>query len=348
MSIKQGVPEHHTPTSDDVPESRLNPRTLHAQAEHTTEQRRILAEFLATVSACGQDERNYYHFLPLFFSYINMYNIDFKRLRVPEAQDFQMYLIALSTPEGKRRFAKSTIARLISHASSFYEYLKERHEVMFNPFPEIIRLKQPKVLPRQIPSEEETGAFLAHLREFGKGKGLIEKRMRYRAHVVAEVLYATGARINEIMRAAPEDVDLQRNCIRITDGKSKRVRECFLNEYAAAVLRLYLEEMREVVIFTERGGDTTKLFGADKALGVSMSKVLHRESSVGAFPAFTCHKFRHAVATHLLRAGCDIRYIKEILGHRYISSTQIYTAVDKSDLQRVIDEYHPREHCDEA
>ena len=56
----------------------------------------------------------------------------------------------------------------------------------------------------------------------------------------------------------------------------------------------------------------------------------------------TTHHFRHAVGFHLLRAGCDIRYIKEILGHEELGTTQIYTKVDKLDLKKVIDEFHPR------
>jgi site-specific recombinase XerD len=58
---------------------------------------------------------------------------------------------------------------------------------------------------------------------------------------------------------------------------------------------------------------------------------------------YTTHFFRHSVGYHLLKAGCDIRYIQEILGHERLRSTEVYTKVDKEDLLGVIDKYHPRQ-----
>ena len=73
-----------------------------------------------------------------------------------------------------------------------------------------------------------------------------------------------------------------------------------------------------------------------------LNTILNKESKRLGFGHFSSHNFRHAVGYHLLRAGCDIRYIQSILGHKKLSSTQIYTRVDKEDLRRIIDKYHPR------
>jgi site-specific recombinase XerD len=59
-------------------------------------------------------------------------------------------------------------------------------------------------------------------------------------------------------------------------------------------------------------------------------------------PEFTSHGFRHCVGYHLLRAGCQVRYIQEILGHEHIQSTEVYTKIDKENLKAVLDQYHPR------
>ena len=73
-----------------------------------------------------------------------------------------------------------------------------------------------------------------------------------------------------------------------------------------------------------------------------LNTFLNKESERLGFGKFSSHNFRHAVGYHLLKNGCDIRHIQSILGHKKLSSTQIYTKVDKEDLRGVIDKYHPR------
>ena len=73
-----------------------------------------------------------------------------------------------------------------------------------------------------------------------------------------------------------------------------------------------------------------------------LNTFLNKESERLGFGKFSSHNFRHAVGYHLLKNGCDIRHIQSILGHKKLSSTQIYTKVDKEDLRSVIDKYHPR------
>ena len=70
--------------------------------------------------------------------------------------------------------------------------------------------------------------------------------------------------------------------------------------------------------------------------------MMSQASEEKGFKRFTSHGFRHSMATHLLKNGCDIRYIQEFLGHESISTTQIYARVVKEDLRSVIDDYHPR------
>ncbi|MBN2900148.1 MAG: tyrosine-type recombinase/integrase, partial [Clostridia bacterium] len=104
---------------------------------------------------------------------------------------------------------------------------------------------------------------------------------------------------------------------------------------------IYVEEMKDLVL--EKPGRPDYLFGVKATtLVISLGKSLKEVSEKLGLPVTTSHGFRHAVGYHFLRAGCDIRFIQEILGHEHITSTEIYTKVDKKDLKKVLDKYHPR------
>ena len=180
------------------------------------------------------------------------------------------------------------------------------------------------------------------LKEFHKGRDLIERRNLYKAQVIAELMYSTGARVSEIANIRPNDVDFTRGVIRITDRKSRQYRDVIVNEYASKILYVYMHQMRDYVLFGKNNADMNLLFGSRINLSVWLNIILKEACGKLNFPAMTSHHFRHAVGFHLLRAGCDIRHIQEILGHRALSSTQIYTKVDKEDLKNIIDRYHPR------
>ena len=85
------------------------------------------------------------------------------------------------------------------------------------------------------------------------------------------------------------------------------------------------------------------LFGVNgESLGYLFNKELKKVCNSLSLPELTSHSFRHSMGYHLLRAGCDIRYIQELLGHKRLKNTQIYTRVDKDDLREVVDKYLPR------
>ena len=80
-----------------------------------------------------------------------------------------------------------------------------------------------------------------------------------------------------------------------------------------------------------------------KLLIEKLNNFLNKESEKLGLGHFSSHNFRHALGYHLLRSGCDIRYIQGILGHKELNTTQIYTKVDKDDLKEVLEQYHPRQ-----
>ncbi|GHV12896.1 hypothetical protein FACS189491_06810 [Spirochaetia bacterium] len=89
--------------------------------------------------------------------------------------------------------------------------------------------------------------------------------------------------------------------------------------------------------------DRDTVFGASPQwLTAAVNSGLKEACGELGLPVITSHGFRHSLGTHLLRAGCDLRYIQIILGHERLSTTQIYTSVDKEDLKKSLDRYHPR------
>jgi site-specific recombinase XerD len=167
---------------------------------------------------------------------------------------------------------------------------------------------------------------------------------RYRVHVVAEFLYATGLRIAEAASIVPEAIDLAARRIYLPQGKGSRPRTVFLHHYAAAVLDHFLTRGRALVLGPHSRAQTRTLFATHHE---RLARVVNAELAAVCrdcdLPVITSHAFRHSLGTHLLRSGCDLRHIQVILGHESLASTQIYTRVDKDDLKRSMDRFHPRQ-----
>lgn len=302
----------------------------------------IIDEYIEYLRLQEKNVKNARSVIPLYFAWLEKSDSDYRRMRISDAQEFQHYLSTLTGPDGTPHYAVSTVSTMIGVLTGFYEYLKMRKYVYSNPFAGIQKIKRPKMLPRNILTEEEMHTLLTALRNFMKGNNLIERRLLYRAHVLAELMYSTGARISELVRLELTDIDLSRGTVRIHDTKSNQVRDCILNSYTAQVLHIYIAETRSLVMFGKNGGDTAYLFGSRNNIRIQFNRVLDEQCRAHGFGTFKSHGIRHAVGVHLLKAGCDIRYIQDILGHRELSSTQIYTRVSKEDLKSVLDRYHPR------
>ena len=274
------------------------------------------------------------------FDYLEEMSLSVGEVRVKEAQDYQGWLIESGMKNGEK-YASGSVQNFIKGALAFYEYLKKKGVVYMNPFQEIRRQRVRVKLPRHILKEKEMARLLARLGEYDRAEGFRNQRTKYRLHVLAELMYSTALRISEAASIKEEDIDFQRGVIEVRDIKSGHMRSVFLNDYAANVLKHYLE-MRELVL--EESNNKGLLFGAGaKRLIVQLNGEIKRLTEELGLPVMTSHGFRHAVGYHFLRAGCDIRYIQEILGHKCIRNTEIYTKVDKEALRKILDEHHPRQ-----
>ena len=262
---------------------------------------------------------------------------------IQDAVRFQNELSGRQTRTGAP-ISTGTMHNYLKVARRFYAYLLQTERVRTNPFTELRYPRLPEHLSRNVLSEAQMGRLLGELGRFDEPGLWYERERRYRVHVLSEFLYATGLRIAEACSLVPEDLDLAGRLVYVRSGKGGKPRTAFLTSYAAAVMARYLEAGRAAIAHHFVRGHEELLFGADKnRVAVVMNEELARVCRSLELPIITSHGFRHSLGTHLLRAGADMRHIQAILGHEAIATTQIYTRVDKDDLKKSLDEYHPRQ-----
>jgi integrase/recombinase XerD len=157
-----------------------------------------------------------------------------------------------------------------------------------------------------------------------------------------ELLYATGLRVSELCRVGVGDLNLEMGVLR-TMGKGNKQRLVPVGKAAISSVRRYLEAGRggllkgrasRYLFVTARGGCLTRQGFWKLLAGYGRQ--------AGIFRGLTPHVLRHSFATHLLEGGADLRSVQVMLGHADISTTQIYTHVMRSRLQRVVEQHHPR------
>jgi integrase/recombinase XerD len=200
-----------------------------------------------------------------------------------------------------------------------------------------VYFKLPRVnrrLPADVPDEIEMEQVLRQAMTKGK--------MAVRDRAILEVYYATGVRRTELANLDIKDIDFKHQLVTVRKGKGSLDRRVPIATRAINWVRQYLKELRPNLQNLDSGealflGATGKRIRPSKLSGMVSACV--QRSGVGK--SGSCHLFRHAAATAMLRNGADIRYVQEMLGHLDITSTQIYTRVTVMDLTRVYNDTHP-------
>jgi integrase/recombinase XerD len=182
---------------------------------------------------------------------------------------------------------------------------------------------------------EEVGRFLEAI-PVGTAVGL-------RDRALFELLYSTGLRAGEASHLDLYDLDLAGGTLRVREGKGGKDRVVPVGRVAAEFLRRYIEEVRPLLV-RAREGEVLFVTRLGTRLTTTMIDIeCRRWREVARLPWLTPHALRHAAATHMLAAGADIRHVQELLGHAWITTTNLYTHVVIGDLLRVHRRTHPRE-----
>jgi len=166
--------------------------------------------------------------------------------------------------------------------------------------------------------------------------------MAFRDRAMLELAYGAGLRVSEWISLHVRDVMLQDHLVRVF-GKGAKERLVPIGRRAIAAIAIYLRELRpklekgegKGILFLNARGEPMSRMGAWKILRKYVDQV-------GITKPVSPHTLRHSFATHLLEGGADLRAVQEMLGHVDISTTQIYTHVDREYLRSVHKQFHPR------
>jgi site-specific recombinase XerD len=220
---------------------------------------------------------------------------------------------------------------------TFFSWLVQTQQIAHNPALLIESPKQPETLPRDILTQDEARLLLESTP--------VEKPLDIRDRAILEVLYGTAVRRAELLSLTIYDADLQSATLRIEHGKGGRSRMLPLTAGACAALKLYLSESRSqyATMMSRAALFISSKSGAPLSDNDIVRIVRKAAKRAGIEKRTTPHTLRHSCATHLLQEHADIRQIQKLLGHKKLSTTEIYTHVEISDLQEVIARCHPRE-----
>lgn len=163
-----------------------------------------------------------------------------------------------------------------------------------------------------------------------------------RDRAMLELLYATGLRVTELVSLQLNDVDLEARVL-IARGKGNKERLVPVGAPAVESVKAYLATAREPLLKGRRSRDLFVTPRGRRLTRQGFAKLLRRWARVaGIRRAISPHKLRHSFATHLLEGGADLRAVQAMLGHADVTTTQIYTHVDRSHVKRLHERFHPR------
>jgi integrase/recombinase XerD len=236
-----------------------------------------------------------------------------------------------------KRLSVGTQANRLAAVRKFFSWLLSEQQIAYNPATGLQLPKQPQRLPRGILTRAEARRLIE--------AAPIKKPRDIRDRAILETLYATGIRRAELLALTIYDADLQTATLRIEHGKGNTKRVVPLTQSAIASLKLYLEEAR--ALFAHEAGQV-RLFVSTRSGGPldddDIVRIVAKAANrAGIRKHITPHTLRHTCATHLLKGRADIRQIQKLLGHRRLSSIEVYTRVELTDLHEVIARCHPRE-----
>ena len=233
-----------------------------------------------------------------------------------------------------RGMSASSQARILSGIKTFFHFLVLEGLLSDNP---TTLLESPK-LSRKLPdtlSIHEINSLIDAL-DLSKPEGMRNK-------AILEMLYGCGLRVSEVVDLKISNLFLDIELVKIL-GKGNKERLVPIGSKAAKFLQIWLQEVR--VHLKIKPGQEDFVFLNNR--GASLSRVMvfliikGLATKIGLKKTISPHTFRHSFATHLLEGGADLRAVQEMLGHESITTTEIYTHLDRDYLKSTILQYHPR------
>lgn len=228
----------------------------------------------------------------------------------------------------------STSARYMSSLKGFFGYLQDNNYVELNPTEKLLSVKKSRKLPPVLSIQEIE--MILNSPDTNEITGLRDK-------AILELFYSSGLRVSELINLKISDLFFNDEVIRVL-GKGSKERIVPIGSSAIKWVNEYLIKARpslekksksqNFVFLNKRGSKLSRMW---------IWKIVNKYSSdAGIKKEIHPHTFRHSFATHLLEGGADLRAVQEMLGHADISTTQIYTHINREYIKQVHKDHHPR------
>ena len=229
--------------------------------------------------------------------------------------------------------APASIRRNVSAVRSYFKFLLGEGHVVRDPSERLETPKRWRTLPEVLGVDEIEKLLAAPS---------LDEPLAFRDRAMLELAYGAGLRVSEWISLGVRDVMLQDHLVRVF-GKGAKERLVPIGRRAIGAIAIYLRELRPAL---EKGEGKGALFLNSRGRPLSRMgawKILRKYvDQAGITKPVSPHTLRHSFATHLLEGGADLRAVQEMLGHVDISTTQIYTHIDREYLRSVHKQFHPR------
>jgi len=248
-------------------------------------------------------EKAYLHHINLFLDYISKSNIS--------SVDSKILLDYFNYLKQTRKFSYSAIKQsLASVRFLFLDVLKK--EIDFDFF---VKMKRPNSLPNILTVDEI--------------RKIINSITNLKHRTIISTIYSCGLRISEAVNLKINDIDSSAMTVKIVNAKGRNDRIIMLSEKLLFLLREYFKEYKpKIYLFEGQKGEQYSTRSIQQIFNNAAKKV-------GIKKKVTVHSLRHSFASHLLDNGTDIRFIQELLGHKHLSTTQIYTHINPASVKKI-------------
>lgn len=253
--------------------------------------------------------------------------LSFPDMTLPQLQEFLASI-------HEKDLAAASQARILSGVKAFFRYLMLEEAITADPTELLEAPKLQRKLPDVLSVEEVEQLFtgIDHSKPEGQ-----------RNRAILETMYSSGLRVSEVIALGISNLYLDVGFIRVI-GKGNKERLVPIGDEAARHIRLYREHVRNKM--TPAKGQDDILFLNRRGSGLSRVMVFYmiKEAALqaGIRKNIHPHTLRHSFATHLIEGGADLRAIQEMLGHESITTTEIYTHMDRAFLRQTLVTHHPR------
>lgn len=249
---------------------------------------------------------------------------------------YQKHLYHYRDPETNQGHSVDVQRSAAVALRGFFSWMRKRGHIRINPASELEAPRAEHKLPYQGLTPDEVKKILSTPNT--------ETAAGLRDRAILETLYSTGIRRSELCHLNVTDVDPRRGTLIVRQGKGKYDRVVPIGKTAIEWIEKYLIDARPALVTEPDHGVLFVLPRGGPIRSKYLSEIVKRSlNATGIEKKGSCHLFRHAMATHMLENGTDIRALQQMLGHRQIVSTQVYATVTIRKLKEIHEAKHPSE-----